>query len=75
MMLLNSQPVYTLKMYDQVAVYLMLVYHIVKITDELLFPRDRKQLQQALGEEGRNKSKSVCQNPALLKAVPSQTVT
>jgi hypothetical protein len=32
---LNSQPVFTLKMYDQVAVYSLLVYHIKRLTDEL----------------------------------------
>jgi hypothetical protein len=65
MTLWNSQPVFTLTMYDQVAVYPLLVYHIMKFTDELPSPRDRNQLQRAPGEEGRNKSKPVYQNPAL----------
>ncbi len=75
MMLWNSQPVFTLKMYDQVAVYPLLVCHIMNFTDELLSPTDRKQLQRAPGEEGRNKSKPVFQNPTLKKAVPFQMVT
>jgi hypothetical protein len=44
MMLWNSQQVSNLKVYDQIGVYPLLVYHIVKFTDELSSPRDQKQL-------------------------------
>jgi hypothetical protein len=70
MMLWDSQPVFTLKMYDQVAVYPLLVYKIMKFTDELPSPRDRKQLQWAPGEEERNSSK-----PALSPFSPPRDST